>query len=89
MLITFANGFNNKILSVPLNWLQKVLIYEQEKTLKSDLSYYNIEATSEGVVFNKSSIDLNKPLVSCFFFGFKFAFFLISVIFLLDAKFSS
>lgn len=70
MLITFANGFNNKMLSVPLNWLQKVLIYEQENTLKTDLSYYNIEVVKEGVIFNKSSIDLNKPLVRFFLYIF-------------------
>lgn len=64
MLLTFANGFNNKMLSVPLNWLQKVLIYEQESLLKNDLSYYNIEVTREGVVFNKSSIDVTKSVVS-------------------------
>lgn len=65
MLMTFSIGFNNHRLSVPLNWLQKLLHYQEQNGLASDLRYYNVEVVGDGAAF-KNSMDLTKQVVSFF-----------------------
>lgn len=66
MLATFAAGYQNKVLAVPLQWLSKVLLYSDEKQLTADLKHYKcqLNAPGDGVLFMRSTFDAQIDVVS-------------------------
>lgn len=66
MLATFAVGYHNKVLAVPLQWLSKVLLYSDDKQLTADLKHYKcqLNGTGDGVLFMRNSFDSQIDVVS-------------------------
>lgn len=65
MLLRFVIAYQNKVLSVPIMWLQRVLAYDNKKDAINDLQYYNIKCdlSSNSVMFNRSEFATLQPVV--------------------------
>lgn len=65
MLIRFSEAYHSKSLTVPLEWLSKVLIYSSERQLITDLKHYKCDVSvNRNVRFDKSSFDRTVDVVS-------------------------
>lgn len=61
LLNIFAAAYNSKVLSVPLEWLQKIFIYPDEAELEKDLLYVNLLMDDDRrVKFEKAKFDISK-----------------------------
>lgn len=65
MLVRFCEAYHSRMLTVPVKWLVKVLIYESKRQLIDDCVHYKCEVVEkEFVNFNKTSFDYAADLVS-------------------------
>lgn len=67
VLRMFSIAYNSRSLSVPIDFLRKLLIYDEMKTLSQDLIDLGIRGDGEEptkVVFNRMKFDANKSIVS-------------------------
>lgn len=64
----FSIAYNSRTLSVPTEFLRKLLLYEDNKILIKDLRQLGIDGESDDlpthVIFNKAKFDASKPIVS-------------------------
>lgn len=63
----FSIAYNSRTLSVPIDFLQRLLIYDEIEILSRDLADLGISGDVEEktkVVFNRSKFDPNKSIVS-------------------------
>lgn len=66
MLLRFSEAYHNKTLTVPFEWLSKVLIYSSKRKLITDCKHYKCHVSVEGqnVRFDKGSFDRTVDVVS-------------------------
>lgn len=68
VLKTFSIAYNSSTLSVPIEFLEKLLVYESRKILIEDLRllgvYEGREESPTHVIFNKKKFDDSKSIVS-------------------------
>lgn len=66
ILHIFSIAYSSTILKVPLEFLQKLLIYDDQNHLTADLIHLDIQNdnTSQAVLFNRKKFDTNKSIVS-------------------------
>lgn len=67
VLQMFSIAYNSRSLSVPVDFLQRLLIYDEMKSLSRDLTDLGISGDGEEpttVVFNRMKFDANKSIVS-------------------------
>ena len=66
ILHIFSIAYSSTTLKVPLNFLQKLLIYDEQSHLTTDLIHLDIlsDNTSPSVIFNRKKFDTNKSIVS-------------------------
>lgn len=83
ILKNFSTAYSSKVLLVPFDWLQKLLIYDDENLLEADLKLYKLEyiydKNEKFVKFNKSSFDNAVAHVSNIYVLFKFMSFVLKL----------
>lgn len=61
LMKTFSVAYSSKVLKVPLDWIQKILLYDTEKLLEDDLRLANVEIiydkSEKFAIFNKSTFN--------------------------------
>ena len=65
LLLRFSVAYQSKSLTVPSEWLQKVLLYENRDLLLQDCHYYGLEIVNRtDVRFERIKFDTSKLIVS-------------------------
>lgn len=61
----FSVAYQNKVLTVPFDWLTKIMLYESWQQLTTDLKYYGlaVDAQAKCVRFQRDSFLSSKPMV--------------------------
>lgn len=69
ILLRFSVAYHSRTLTVPLNWLKKILSCSDTDEVIGLCKYYNIscDAATGSVKFNRPDFDLTRPIVSDFF----------------------
>lgn len=59
LLITFSAAYHSKQLTVPIDWLSEILVFDSKTQLLKDLRYYKCDVSEDRscVTFNKTSFD--------------------------------
>lgn len=62
----FSTAYQNKVLTVPLDWLAKIMIYNSWQQLSTDLKYYGLvpDIQAQSIRFQRDSFLSSKPIVS-------------------------
>lgn len=62
----FSMAYQNKVLTVPLDWLVKIMLYNSWQQLSTDLKYYGLvpDTQAQCIRFQRDSFLSSKPIVS-------------------------
>lgn len=62
----FSIAYQNKVLTVPLDWLAKILLYNSWQQLSTDLKYYGLvpDTQAQCIRFQRDWFLSSKPIVS-------------------------
>lgn len=62
----FSVAYQNKVLTVPLDWLKRIMLYDSWQQLSADLKYYGFapDTQAQCVRFQRDSFLSSKPIVS-------------------------
>lgn len=62
----FSVAYQNKVLTVPLDWLKRIMQYDSWQQLSTDLKYYGFvpDTQEQCVRFQRDSFLSSKPIVS-------------------------
>lgn len=66
ILKSFSIAYQNKVFTVPNEWLMNILLYDSEQRLIAEMRYYGIQIDEEAhnVRFNKADFKFDIPTVS-------------------------